>query len=181
MPDIKKILEGKFARVGFSLVPGAIVTFIDEGKLEENTFDDDETADERLTIRVEVNGEKKLITPNLTSMRELGKVWGTHTKNWIGKKARISIESKQVFGEWKKVAFFHPIDGSEVKGLGPEIGTTKVSPETEELIMELDMCSTKEEFNKKMGELSDRINKLTGKEKIIFTREKQNIELRFEI
>ncbi len=176
MPEIGKILEGKFARVGFSLKPGAIVTFLEEGKLEENTFDDDETADERLTVRVEVNGEKKLITPNLTSMRELGKAWGTHTKNWIGKKAKVTIEDKQVFGDWKKVAFFHPVStvsSSEVTKPG------KVSPDTEELILELEMCATQEEFVKKMATLSARINKLTVKDKLIFTREKQNVELRF--
>lgn len=178
MPEIKNLLEGRFARVGFSLVEGAVVTFLTEGKLEENTFDTDDNGDERLTIQVEVNGEKKLLTPNMTSMRELAEAWGTHTQSWVGKKANVTIEKKRVFGQTKDVAYYHPIVGAEKPDF--DSNPLKVSQECEELIMELEMCETREEYQQKIKSLAPRINKLTGNDQKAFVREKQNIEARFE-
>lgn len=110
MPNIKSLVEGKYARVGISLVQGAVVKFISKGVLEPNSFDTGDDAKERLVIDVEINGEEKKISPNTTSMRELSTAWGTDTEKWIGKKATISVESKKIFGSIKDIVFFHPIE-----------------------------------------------------------------------
>lgn len=178
MPDIRDLLEGKFARVGISLVNGAVVTFLNEGKREENSFDNDDDADERLTIQVEINGEKKLVSPNMTSMRELAKAWGTNTKSWVGKKAKVTIEEKRVFGSVKKVAFFHPVARGAQSELGLDIDGTNGSPEVQEIILELEACQTRDQFISELGLLSDRVNKLSPGDKKVFAREKTNIENR---
>ena len=183
MPNIKNLLEGRFARVGYSLVEGAVVTILSEGKIEESSFegrngDDD---DERLTLKVEINGEKKLLTPNMTSMREIAKAWGHETKGWVGKQLKVTLEKKRVFGEVKNVAYYHPIvkPSAEAVGQHEVIEGDKASPDVEEMIFELEMCANYQEFQAAMKSFVPRINKLEGKNKEAFVREKQSIEARF--
>lgn len=110
MPNIQPYIEGKFALAGFSLQNGTTVTFINEGKMVENPFQNrgNEEAT-RFVIGIEVNGQHKLVSPNAKSLRELSVVFSTDTSKWVGRSARISIERKKVYGQMKNVAFFHPI------------------------------------------------------------------------
>ncbi len=172
MPDVKNLLEGKFAKVGYSLVEGAVVTFLGEGKLEKSSFDDDDNADERLTIPVEINGEKKLITPNMTSMRDLSEGWGTDTKGWVGKKATVSLEKKRVFGQSKQVAFYHPVETLGIKSEGEKQSVDRI-------IEAMEQCPNLAELEKVVGEMSKEISALNEADTKIFLHEKHNVELKF--
>ncbi len=55
----------------------------------------------------------------------------------------------------------------------------KLSTKVEELILDLEMCSDRNEFLEKIGKMSVIINSLEGKDKEDFLREKMNIEARF--
>lgn len=111
MPDIQKYLEGKFALAGFSLQNETVVRFINEGKMVENPFQ--RNSGDKLVIGIEVNGVHKLVSPNARSMRELSTAWGTNTVKWVDKHARVTLEEKKVYGQIKKVAYFHPVNGSK--------------------------------------------------------------------
>jgi hypothetical protein len=91
---------------------GDIVEIIGEGSISEIPQKDGTTR-KGLNIPV-ANGNKKLIySPGRTALRQLQAIWGTDTKNWVGKKAKIEFVRMNSFGELKNVLILEPI--TEIK------------------------------------------------------------------
>lgn len=73
---------------------GDIINFMDAGEIKDKDFKQkDGSSDIKpiLELTVEVNGEKKVYSPNNTTIGILTKAWGANTEGWIGKQARITI------------------------------------------------------------------------------------------
>ena len=64
---------------------GDIVTILDEGRVEYNEI----LKKDMFNITVEVNGSKKIYSPNDKSGRVLQDTFGKDTKEWIGKQFTV--------------------------------------------------------------------------------------------
>jgi hypothetical protein len=71
---------------------GDIATILDEGKIEYNEV----LKKDIFNIGVEVNGKKKIYSPNNKSGRALQEAFGNDTKSWIGKQFTILHVDKKM-------------------------------------------------------------------------------------
>jgi len=92
------------------VVPGEDVTsgdqieFLDAGIARE--------FENRVTPQFKVklpSGKVKLLAVNRTSCRNLAKVYGDDTVNWVNKFAIVNISEQNVRGEMKKVIYLSPV------------------------------------------------------------------------
>ena len=86
--------------------PEAVLTFVDEGERgiiskPEGTADVDTF---EITVKLP-NGENRLWTMNKTSQRAVGKAYGAHTPDWIGKPVNVFVTTQNVMGTMKDVIY----------------------------------------------------------------------------
>lgn len=72
---------------------GDIINFIDAGTIKDKEFTQDGQKETKpvLELTVEVNGERKIYTPNGTTISALNKAWTNNTEEWVGRQARITL------------------------------------------------------------------------------------------
>jgi hypothetical protein len=103
---------------GADVKHGDTIKFLDEGEWSENTrykYPDGNNKWD-FTCKVEHNGEEKKLRINSTNKKALIAAWGDETKEWIGKTARMSVETALIGGERKKTILLDP------EGAKPAIG-----------------------------------------------------------
>ena len=101
-------IESKYLITDQDVKNEDLITFLNEGKEVPSTFNPEI---KKIEFLVETpKGEKKYVSPNNTTMKYLIKAWGDETKNWIGKKAVVSLIMQNVKGEMKKVLYLNASD-----------------------------------------------------------------------
>lgn len=84
---------------------GDTVTIMSGGNIREF-----EEGNSRLELELELpSGNKKLITINNTSLKQLQAKYGYESNGWIGKKAKATIAQQNVRGSLKKIIFLAPV------------------------------------------------------------------------
>ncbi len=105
-------IETKYLMIDQDIKNEDLITFLDEGKEVPYSFNPEI---KKIEFLVETpDGLKKFVSPNNTSKKYLIKAWGDETKDWIGKKAIVSLIMQNVKGEMKKVLYLNPSD-SQIK------------------------------------------------------------------
>lgn len=102
----------KFLKVD-SCKSGDIVNFTDPGQILEKEFVQKDGSKKRSTILeigVVVNGEKKIYSPNNTTIKILNEAWGTETEAWVGKQGRVKLIEQLSFGKLNKILIVVPKD-----------------------------------------------------------------------
>ncbi len=104
--SMKIIPKSTYVKAGIDVNDGDWITILSEGKYEPSPSD---PTKEILNMKVELpDGQKKLMTINNTSQREIIQEWGDESKNWIGKRCKVEIVVQQVFDKRKGVCYLHP-------------------------------------------------------------------------
>ncbi len=84
---------------------GITVEVLDEGEMLD-LKDKDNKAFTTFNISVKLeNKEERVWSPNRTSQRTIGQVWGLDTKKWIGKKVALYMVKQNVKGNMKDVIY----------------------------------------------------------------------------
>jgi len=103
MPKLDEYTKSDFAKAGKDIVTGDKITFLDEGTPDTGQYGT------RLVFNLKMpNGEEKKLTPNKTSLRELGEAWGDDTDTWVGKVAEVHITKQSVQGKLTDVIYLTP-------------------------------------------------------------------------
>lgn len=100
---------GNFVK-GDEVKNGDVLKFLDEGEWHENTRYKypDGNARWDFVCKVDHAGAEKKMRINATNKKVLIDAWGDETKAWIGKSARISLETALVAGERRKMILLQP-------------------------------------------------------------------------
>ena len=86
------------------VVTGDVVKFLSGGSTKK--FED---GNPRLQLEIELPaGNKKIITINSTSLKQLQAKYGYESEDWVGKQAKVTIAQQAVRGSMKKVIFLSP-------------------------------------------------------------------------
>lgn len=90
MPDISRL--SKYLKPE-ACKDGDIITFLDAGEIRKREFtqNGEKEIKDVFEVRVSVNGNEKLYSPNQTTIKLLSKSFGVETENWAGRTARITI------------------------------------------------------------------------------------------
>jgi hypothetical protein len=87
------------------VVTGDVIKILSGGSTKK--FED---GNPRLQLEVELPaGNKKLITINNTSLKNLQEKYGYESEDWIGKEVRVTISQQSVRGSMKKVMILSPV------------------------------------------------------------------------
>ena len=108
MPDASELNTSVQADV--DVRDGDIITIAGAGEIVE--IEDRSTHEVRKRLRLPiklVSGDVKELTLNQGSNKQCLAVWGKHTEEWVGKTATVTIVSKDVFGQIKRVIYLQPI------------------------------------------------------------------------
>ena len=100
MPNVSKLSPYLSAS---DVKDGDVLTFSDCGELLEKDFQGE--AKTVLEIGVEVNGIKKLYTPNGTSYKKIAEKLGPDTEEWVGKQAKLAVVKMNIAGNMKSVLY----------------------------------------------------------------------------
>ena len=88
---------------------GDVVEIISEGRIrpaEESRF-----GREGFEIDIRLpDGSEKVWTVNKTTLRRLAEAYGDETRNWVGKKVRLTVETMMVRKEPRNVIFGYPVE-----------------------------------------------------------------------
>jgi len=77
-------------------------------------FEDRQTKEIRKRLRIPIictDGVPKDITMNETSRKRIIEGYGKSTEEWTGKKLLVTIVTKDVFGQLKKIIYLNPVKG----------------------------------------------------------------------
>src|SRR5258708_4894386 len=87
---------------------GDVINFMDAGIISDKEFERNGKKETNpvLELTVEINGERKVYSPNSASRGFFEEAWGFDTEKWISKQARITIAANN-FG--KKTILAKPI------------------------------------------------------------------------
>jgi len=99
-----------FVRVDIDVHDGDLVVIAGAGEFVD--LEDRQTHEKRTRLRIPITcpeGQTKDITLNETSRKSLVQGYGKHTEDWVNKNALVSIVSKDVFGQIKKVIYLSPV------------------------------------------------------------------------
>ena len=110
MPNLATL--GKYLKSDM-VKDGDLIKFIDAGQMvtRDNKFKPGEKKTSfEITIETEGTKDKKTATVNFTSQKELAKVYGSDTEEWVGKIAKISKIKQNVGGVIKDVVYILPVD-----------------------------------------------------------------------
>lgn len=80
------------------------VVFLDEGRAGEFVKDGDTKPTFEITVSLSPK-EKRVWTMNKTSQRAVAGLYGTDTKAWVGKTAKLFIAETVISGKMKKVIY----------------------------------------------------------------------------
>lgn len=87
---------------------GDIGVVIDEGEYETKTNNKGKEY-RQFSFEIEVNGKQLTHSPSFGEGKELQNFWGKESKNWIGKKFKISIVTYLSYGVKKQKVELEPI------------------------------------------------------------------------
>lgn len=106
---------GNFVK-GDDVKVGDKVTFKNEGEWQENQRYKYSDGNPRwdFICQVDHNGEEKNMRINATNKKILISAWGNETADWVGKSAKMSVETVLVAGERRKTIVLEP-EGADVK------------------------------------------------------------------
>lgn len=105
--------SGNYLRID-DVSEGDIVTIKNEGTWQESKYKyDDGNPKQDFVMDVEHKGEDKVIRINKFSRDEIIPVFGLDTKEWVGKRVKITIENYRSLG--KKGMVFVPVKEVDVK------------------------------------------------------------------
>lgn len=88
------------------LQDGQVVEFADEGQVVNMRTPD---GVERVRLIIGLRGFGKPIVVNETSKTALARAYGRDTKDWVGKKAKVHITSRNIAGREVDVVFLYPM------------------------------------------------------------------------
>lgn len=110
MPDTSKL--DSFAIADVDVHDGDLVVIVGPGEIVEI---EDQRTKERLTkLRIKItcpSGDTKELTLNSSSRRALAEGYGKNSEDWEGKNALVTVVTKDVFGQFKKVIYLNPVKG----------------------------------------------------------------------
>ena len=102
---------------------GDTILIKDEGIWQESKFTyDDGNAKNDFVIKIEHNGEEKIMTLNKKNRTSLIEVYGTDTANWVGKTVELTKKTIEVGGVDREAIRFKISDQGEAK----EIDQTEI-------------------------------------------------------
>ena len=107
MANVKKFFEGNFLKAE-DVKDGDIMTIASIGDLAEIQSEKGKVK-EVLNYEVEVNGQAKTFTPNMTNGRALIEAFGEDDEKWVGKKCRIHIVKIKAWGKTRDSIEIEPI------------------------------------------------------------------------
>lgn len=84
--DINASFPSRFLKAKVNCKQDDVIKILDEGVAETGT--DGKT---KLTLKVEINGEEKLFGCNATNRKLLTRLYGSESKNWVGKELIVNI------------------------------------------------------------------------------------------
>lgn len=84
--DINASFPSHFLKAKVNCKQDDIIKILDEG-----VVDTDAQGKLKLTLKVSINGEEKLFGCNATNRKLLTRLYGSNTKNWVGKELMINI------------------------------------------------------------------------------------------
>jgi len=110
---VKLSTGGNFIK-GEDVKHGDSVKFLDEGEWSENQKYKYPDGNPRwdFICKVDHNGDEKKMRINATNKKALIAAWGDETKDWIGKTAKMTLETALVAGERRKMILLEP-DGAK--------------------------------------------------------------------
>lgn len=62
-----------------------------------------------LTIDIEVNGKKLMHSPRMQEGKNLVRIWGKETKDWVGKKFKTHVINYKSMGQTKQCIELEPL------------------------------------------------------------------------
>lgn len=97
MTNVKKMFEGNYLKAE-DCKDGDIVKIIAEGEPSEI---EGKKGKVKIVLNydVEVNGQEKTFTPNMTNGRAMIEAWGEDDEKWVGKSFKVKIEKVLAFGK----------------------------------------------------------------------------------
>ena len=92
---------------------GDVITFVDEGAWVDTKFKKDDGSIRRaFQMTIEVNNEQCVFNLNKKNSDVLVEAWGHETKEWIGRKAKVTLKEAEIAGEDMIVIRLKPCDVS---------------------------------------------------------------------
>lgn len=98
---MKVEIQSAFLKVNIDVKQGDIIRFVGEGEKVPDKWNKG-----KFKTNIQVSGDNfndKLLTLNNSSLREMMKLYGDDTKNWIGKDAMINVVKQLVSGSMKDI------------------------------------------------------------------------------
>lgn len=84
--NLNEIYESDYLKANVNVKQGDVIKLLDEGSAVA-----DGKGKIKLTFKAECNGKQKFFTINATNRKALQKLYGSDTKNWVGKEAIANI------------------------------------------------------------------------------------------
>jgi len=112
MGNVKKFFEGNFLKPE-DVKQDDIMTIVSVGELAEIQGEKGKVK-EVLNYDVEVNGQVRTFTPNMTNGRALIDAFGEDDEKWVGKKCRINIVKIKAWGKTRDSIEVAPIKEEKV-------------------------------------------------------------------
>lgn len=120
MANVKKFFQGNFLKPE-DVKSGDILTILGVGELAEIQGEKGK-AKEVLNYEIEVNGQTKTFTPNMTNGNALIEAFGEDDEKWVGKKCKINIVKIKAWGKTRDSIEIEPIkDAAATAGAAPVV------------------------------------------------------------
>jgi hypothetical protein len=91
---------------------GDVVELVGEGAFRTVSFGGKDREVFETDVKL-ADGTTKTWTMNRTTMKNLSEAWGEDTKQWAGKKVRLTVQTVLVRGEMKRSIVGYPVTGEE--------------------------------------------------------------------
>lgn len=93
---------------------GDVINFMDAGIIADKEFTKDGVKEIKtiLELSVEIKGERKLYSPNQTTIGILSKAWTADTEKWVGKQGRITLVPSPL---GKDMVIVKPIEPADIQ------------------------------------------------------------------
>jgi hypothetical protein len=110
MANVKGYFSGNFIKAE-ECKGGEICTIKEAGQIETITSPEGDAKDV-LNYKVEIGGIDKTFTPNKENGLIMIEAWGEDDEKWIGRKFKITLEKRLVWGKRKNSIVVEPVKES---------------------------------------------------------------------